>query len=232
VSNYVLWNIQILWWGRIGKSISFFSAFTIIAEIIGPQHLKEFGNSLHSRFDFEKTINSIKNRFAALLFIPRLLTELTGPNFRRIGKLLGDRPWTLRKGFNAIKIGFMEPLLWPAIVMREIGRKNSFPNTPPGLVSSMLTLVATVLIFIRVYSSRGFWPSLGYSFLVFVIAGYLAPVLVVSLLASPMFVLLLIDSLVIEPLAWLLERRSLDKLIKLGSFALLLIGFHFDLLAS
>ena len=40
------------------------------------------------------------------------------------------------------------------------------------------------------------------------------------------------DVLVIEPIAWLLERKHLGKLIKLGSLVLLIIGFHFDLLAS
>lgn len=38
--------------------------------------------------------------------------------------------------------------------------------------------------------------------------------------------------LIIEPLAWILSRPDLEKLIKVGSILFLLIGFHFDFLAS
>ena len=40
------------------------------------------------------------------------------------------------------------------------------------------------------------------------------------------------DTLVIRPAAWVLERRQINTLIKIGAVFLLLVGFHFDLLAS
>lgn len=41
-----------------------------------------------------------------------------------------------------------------------------------------------------------------------------------------------IDMLLIEPLAWVLKQPALDRLVKLVSLSLLVLGFHFDLLAS
>ena len=41
-----------------------------------------------------------------------------------------------------------------------------------------------------------------------------------------------IDSVLIEPLAWVLEREGVEKALKIISVLLLVLGFHFDLLAS
>ena len=49
--NLLLWSMQIIWWGRIGKVIQFFAAFVLLFEVAGPEILK-FGESLHER---EKT---------------------------------------------------------------------------------------------------------------------------------------------------------------------------------
>ena len=43
---------------------------------------------------------------------------------------------------------------------------------------------------------------------------------------------LILELLVIEPMAFVLERKSIDKLIKIGALLLLMTGFTFDLLAS
>ena len=42
----------------------------------------------------------------------------------------------------------------------------------------------------------------------------------------------IIDVCMIEPVAWILERKSIGTLFKVGSVVMLLVGFHFDLLAS
>jgi hypothetical protein len=43
----VLWGLTILWWGRVGKLAQFFGAALIVAEIIGPERLRQYGESLH-----------------------------------------------------------------------------------------------------------------------------------------------------------------------------------------
>ena len=50
-----------------------------------------------------------------------------------------------------------------------------------------------------------------------------APVATVTIISG-------LNALIILPFAWLMERG--DKGVKVVSFALLLVGFHFDLLAS
>ena len=60
----------------------------------------------------------------------------------------------------------------------------------------------------------------------------LAPLFAAALILVPTILLLLLDMIVVEPFAWLLERPLLDKLIKSLSLVFLIVGFHFDLLAS
>ena len=43
---------------------------------------------------------------------------------------------------------------------------------------------------------------------------------------------IIINSVLIKPLAWVLEHPSLDRSTKIASLLFLLIGFHFELLAS
>src|SRR5438067_2493779 len=45
-----LWGMKILWWGRIGKVVAFVASLTILADIIGPERLRVFGNRLHTKF--------------------------------------------------------------------------------------------------------------------------------------------------------------------------------------
>ncbi len=42
----------------------------------------------------------------------------------------------------------------------------------------------------------------------------------------------LIDVLMIEPIAWVLERESLNDKLRKASLLFIVIGFHFDYLAS
>jgi hypothetical protein len=60
----------------------------------------------------------------------------------------------------------------------------------------------------------------------------LSPIVTFILVVSYLLLGLLVDSLLIEPLAWMLERESFDRVIKVVSLLLLATGFHFDLLAS
>lgn len=59
-----------------------------------------------------------------------------------------------------------------------------------------------------------------------------SPLITVLAVVSSTVLGLAINSLVIQPTAWLLEHPSLDRDIKIASLILLLVGFHFELLAS
>ncbi len=66
------------------------------------------------------------------------------------------------------------------------------------------------------------------------VLGYmvLVPLALLTINLSLMLALTVGDTLVIRPAAWILERRRINTLIKIGAVFLLLVGFHFDLLAS
>jgi hypothetical protein len=65
------------------------------------------------------------------------------------------------------------------------------------------------------------------------IGGFLFTPIVAFLILGPLAVFGgVFDMLVIEPIAWLLERDALDRWVKVTALVLLLIGFHFDMLAS
>jgi hypothetical protein len=96
------------------------------------------------------------------------------------------------------------------------------------IVASIAIVVAAYIIF-RLY---GLIAVVAFVFVVSYGYAFILPLMVAVLVTFLMLTFLCIDGLFIEPTAWLLERRSLDKLIKIGALTLLIIGFHFDLLAS
>jgi hypothetical protein len=78
------------------------------------------------------------------------------------------------------------------------------------------------------------WGLLAYFF--FTCMALTAGILIVAVIyiaAIPASILaVFIDSFLIVPFAWVLERQNIENIIRLGSVLLLLIGFHFDLLCS
>lgn len=193
VSGYCLGGLEILWWGRVGKLVSFFSALAVIADIIGPQKLRQFGQSLHSTFTFNKFAKSIKRTYRGSV----LLWCSAGTSDKRKATRLENLYFKSRISFLAfflaIGLGVSVFLLYrPNIVFR---------------------IIVAVLVFVFAFS-------------------FITPIIAAILWSLPMIIMLLVDVVLIEPTAWLLEREAIDKLIKVGSILLLLIGFHFDLLAS
>lgn len=69
--------------------------------------------------------------------------------------------------------------------------------------------------------------------LVFWIAGaYVTPLLIVCAMFFLPAVGAALDFLLIEPLAWAFDRSDIEVWVKVFALVSLLIGFHFDLLAS
>ena len=155
-NGFLLWGLQILWWGRIGKVIQLVSALAILVEIIGVERVRTFGQSIHRDFTIWQMWRNIK---------------ATLQQFSRERSALSRK-----SNYHAIaeQISFLTR--WISFVIRKL--------------------------------------------------------LLVMEQGSFMFIYLLFNSCVVEPLAWTLERPYVDKVIKLVSVLMLLIGFHFDLLAS
>jgi hypothetical protein len=66
----------------------------------------------------------------------------------------------------------------------------------------------------------------------YVLGFIISPVLTFLVIIIGLGVGAIVDAAILEPVAWVLDREAVDKVIKSVSFLALIIGFHFDLLAS
>ena len=70
-ADAILWGISIFWWERIGKVMQFLGATTIVADIIGPEKIRQFGTSLQSTNSPKTLIQFLKRCFAWYIVIFR-----------------------------------------------------------------------------------------------------------------------------------------------------------------
>lgn len=49
LKDAVLWGWRILWWGRLGKALAFFSGFVLIVDMVGPDRIQRFIERSSSR---------------------------------------------------------------------------------------------------------------------------------------------------------------------------------------
>jgi uncharacterized membrane protein YdcZ (DUF606 family) len=191
-----------LWWGRLGKIVEFLAALAVVADIIGPERLRRYGKSLHGAMNLHSIRSNIVLAFN--LIKDSILYILGNP--KRQNKTALDR--VLESPFANLDIGTAAILTVIALYLL-ISENLSFSSPLPWWA----WLLMTPAIFLAVY-------------------GVVSPFVTSLVIILSMLLGLIIDTIFIEPLAWIMERESIDRLIKIVSIALLLIGFHFDLLAS
>ncbi len=196
ISSKLLWGCSILWWGRIGKMVGLVSALTILAEIVGPQRLRQTGTAMHGHFELRRTGQYI---FSAAR-------------------------WTL--------------LMWKDLLSRpgskaEREARDEANQMGADNLNFVVMPLAGVIVGIIVGLSSGWWSGLVAGFFVLVMGFFtIGPILTTSIIITVMIAATLLDLLFIEPLAWTLEHKHLGTIIKVASVILLLLGFHFDFLAS
>jgi len=215
VNELYLWGHTVLWWGRAGKIAEFSAALTIVIEIVGPLRLRRFGNSLHAVFTYERAKNAL---VSASKFFLGILARILETLFRALGVRLdlhGDEDPDGDKGASG---------------------PYSFR---PALFLSIVLTLATVLPAWRVVFSFVTWNPFTWIiaclFLWLILNFYQVMISPLLVFVGALFFFVLsvvIDSFLIEPIAWILEREHVDKWIKLGAAVMLVAGFHFDLLAS
>jgi hypothetical protein len=193
----VLWGLRLLWWARIGKLLQCAGGATIVAEIIGPDRLRVFGNSLHGRFTLASAGKYMRDGLLwyRAMFKYAFLTKGGSPEEKEALAKTSE--------YYADKINFIV----------------SFPVM--GLIWYL-------------YHNRFSWLAqiIGGLFIYCVVFVTLSPVATVLLIVTVLSLGVVFDSLIIEPIAWLLERPALDRWTKIVALLLLLAGFHFDFLTS
>jgi len=178
VKDLQLYGMSILWWGRIGKIVQFFSALAIVVEIVGPKPFHNVAEAFHRRSVFA---------------IPLQIWGLSeSPRF--------TLPDSLRK---VLKIGFA------VLIALAVG----YFTTDYISTRFSLGIVLKVIFFM-------------------VIAGFTFVTIWMwlSLVATANF--LLFNFAVVPLVDLIFDSPNLLWWVKVFSVLLLLLGFHFDLLAS
>ena len=194
-ADAVLWGISIFWWERIGKVMQFLGASTIIADIIGPEKIRQFGTSLQSTNSPKTLIQFLKRCFAwyVRIFRQTIMKEYT--------KDSGDRESIKFFQLNILNYFICFLLTVFTVVVAELHIFNWF------------FLIEVIFIFGCLLVS-------------------IAPLFTVLTLVTLALLGLAVNSILLQPLAHLLESPSLDRLLKIASLLLLLLGFFGELLGS
>ncbi|NJP09061.1 MAG: hypothetical protein HC866_05870 [Leptolyngbyaceae cyanobacterium RU_5_1] len=191
-----IWGVSIFWWGRLGRTMQFVGAVTIIADIIGPEKIRKFGSSLQGAIT------------------PRLLTEFLKDCFE-----------------------------WYSIIFRHTLMKDYDDETPAAkklarhskldLLNYVVCFLLTVVVVFSAKLQQAGWVVLIEAAIIFscllVSLSPLVTALIVIIFAATGLVA---NFVFIKSLARLLEHPSLDRSTKIASLLFLLLGFHFELLAS
>jgi hypothetical protein len=166
-----------------------------------------------------------------------ILADIVGPDgLRRFGRLLHGR-FTLATAGHHMRNAMVWLLWW----WKYVKAKQSSPEEREaeqhmqefGVLQMLLGAIGVVVIIVVMVENWGDWKAvvsrgLGALFVV----GLVGPFLVALLIIAFAMLGLLFDLVVIEPVARAFDRDAPDRLIKIGSLLLLVLGFHFDLLAS
>jgi hypothetical protein len=195
----LLYGKQIIWWGRAGKILEFIAALTIIAEIIGPEKMRNFGKSLHAKSTMVKVI-------ARLNYIRMWVRGMFGGPPKGVNE--GEWEKEAKKYQESI-LGGAYYLF--AFILFIIGLNVSVSIAGKYVLSGL----GLIIVYVTWY-----------------LALLLSLLLIFAILIGWVSIGLIIDLLLIAPIAWILDKEYLGKWIKVASIIMLLIGFHFDLLAS
>jgi len=196
VQDSLLWGAKILWWGRLGKVVEFLAATTIIADIIGPERLRKFGNSLHLAFTLTKAKYFLID---ALKWIRTMFIY----NYSWFGSRREEQALDQVVRFRADTFNYYVCLALTAVGLYFAWPYLSWWNVP----------------FVAIAVLGALWMTL-------------SPITTALLIVILSSFGVLIDLAILEPMAWLLERKMVDRWVKIISVVLLILGFHFDLLAS
>jgi hypothetical protein len=102
-------------------------------------------------------------------------------------------------------------------------------------IVAVLPSIAAAIIAARTVARLGaawYWSLLSGVIVGGVFAATIVPIALVLLLLGISFSAVVVDVMVARPLAWVLDRDTADRWLKVLAAAMLIIGFHFDLLAG
>jgi len=234
-ADSMLWGMNLVYWARIGKLAQFIGGVTIIADIIGPERIRAFGQSLYSPALGQRMVMQLRQArqwmMLSVRYIPWIILEVLAP-------------LSMLFGVNAV-LGLKARLELEKIYQRQIFRSLSFRGK-----IWMLLIMPTLFILLSFLFYHGItkgkldyylpqdaktsiFTSVFFAMSIAGIITVISTMFVTAVLLVTIPILgLVFNFVLIAPLVWLLDRPSLERSIKILALLLLLLGFHFDFLAS
>jgi hypothetical protein len=230
-----LWGHNVAWWGRVGKVLELFAGLAVLAEIIGAERLRAFGDAT-------------KHRLAVLTsrsFLEHLVLRPTWFGLRLVASIIGLTTtiaflrFVLRKRWPRLDLRQRLEVLRSTRITspRQVGSAaTGFVLSPWFIVAGYGMAVLTTLIAPggdpvdpqgTAVGSIAFGVIYAVLFLTATLAIWLG---LLMLVLTPL--LFLGYHAVIRPFAWALEQPHLEQHVKVLSVLLLVAGFHFDLLST
>ena len=202
-----LWGKSMLWWGRIGKLVTLLSALAIIAEFLGPTRRRNVGQKFHGAINVRRLLGSI---------LPAYLWAF----------------WTTVNWVTTILL-FWLPRARP--VRARATEKSLQHLADAGALGRLwqisIAVICLLALGLALLIANEF--SIGFLGILLIFSIFMVSLGAILILAAPItwvVVLSVTNALLREPFAGLMERG--DRRVKIASFTVFLIGFHFDLLAS
>lgn len=209
-----IWGVSILWLGRLGKISQFVAALTIIAEILGAERLRNFGKSLHVSF----TVNTARKILRTAFEWYRASTRLSAANPKLLNLAITNRK---HPHFMPFWLNTVITFFFAVIAIYTLYSHFSLESLAAIETSESVRIWSVLLAFMV--------KTIMAACVFFVLIG---PVITFTMIAIVVLLGLLIDIILIEPLACLIDLTSRTRWMKIVSLLLLLSGFYFDLLAS
>jgi len=221
-ADLTLWGLKVLWWGRIGKMAQFIGAMTIILDLLDPERLRSWGHTIHSRKIQEsvaRLIDTWDRYHYDVLSAAVILDTEWGPRSFSWTNLSKEDP--NNPGFLVTKERHDSPSLGAAIAVRLL------------IILPLMALAGIVALFTDQKDLLG-----GLLVTALLIGWVLGAFLFAVLIVAPRILAhaggAAIDYLLVRPIAWVLDLKSQrpGQPVKWIGFVLIVVGFHFDLLAS
>ncbi|MEO3861354.1 hypothetical protein ABGB08_41250 [Acrocarpospora sp. B8E8] len=210
-----------LWWGRIGKLAQFIGALTVVLDLIGPDRLRAWGLTLHARSDstiMQRLSKTLKRTYEVIVAVLRFAI-LPEPG-------VGTTDEDERRTRDAIE----------RLKRAGVGLPTMAFATLTGLLVIVGGIALAKNIGLDAWFSDHVWAKWLFSILFIIVLAVLGPFVIAlwygiirgSLLSAGV----VIDYALVRPVAAALNTAHPGVSVKWLGVTLLVVGFHFDLLAS
>lgn len=244
--DFTLWGKNLVYWGRIGKSIQFIAFLTIIAEIIGQARLKRWGNNLRAGITLSGMVQHLRRSYFTIAIG---LHAIFIASLNIFFQIMEDLARIFKKDTKAIEdriLNRLKPRLEKATSFIERTKKDEISGTIYWMYL-FLILVAIILaiafyprisLYDLIFLQRGvdaWWIRAIVSIFQFpinILVFYFAPALFLFVLNFTWAAIRLLVYVILYPVSWLLGLQAIDNFRRITSLILMIIGFQFDLLAS